>query len=698
MRLSHHDYTVACICPMGVELAPVIAVLDRAHFLLPTKRDQNSYTLGEIGGHNVVIAVLPETGTNSAAAMATQLLNDFPSIRFGLLVGVGGGVPDEEDGGMDMRLGDVVVSKPTGSFGGVVQYDLGKYTAQGGFERIGVLNKPPQLLLASIEQLQAHHQMEGSKIPDHIATMLQKFSAKEKEYSYPGAVHDQLFQAAYAHPGGRSCQNCDPQQLVVRNPRRNANPTIHYGTIGSANSMVKDSAIRDKLKRDYGVICVEMEAAGLMDSFPCLVIRGICDYADSHKNKKWQPYAAATAAAYMKELLSVMPAQDVTKIPNASFQTANLDEAIIKCLNDLQVTDPAHDMERIENSKDTLLEDCYAWILKDPVLQEWRDGDTSSLLWINGDPGKGKTMLMIALVREILNHTPRISSAVTFFFCQATDPRLNNAASILRGLIWKLTMSRPQLASLFHKRYISDKYLLNGPNAIYSLFSTLSAMLEECPETFLLIDALDECNSGREWEQLLSLITKHAKSSSKAKWLLASRNNPDIKLLLEKESRMLSLELNEQHISQAVRAFIGQKTSELAVKKKYSLVLAEKVKNELITKADSTFLWVALACKRLLKVTPRKALSTLENLPPGLDGLYAQMMVQVLQCEDEDDKVLCLQILRSVSLAFRPLSMEELITTSGLPKGLLNNNSLPELIDFCGSFINIRGNILYFVH
>jgi nucleoside phosphorylase len=83
--------------------------------------------------------------------------------------------------------------------------------------------------------------------------------------------------------------------------------------------VVKNAAQREKLKSDdLDIICVEMEAAGLMDSFPCLVIRGICDYADSHKNKKWQPYAAATAAAYMKEILSIILAQEVTKIPHAT--------------------------------------------------------------------------------------------------------------------------------------------------------------------------------------------------------------------------------------------------------------------------------------------------------------------------------------------------------------------------------------------
>jgi nucleoside phosphorylase len=304
---------------MGVELAPVKAMLDQPHPSLPTQRDQNSYTLGEMGGHNIVIAVLPEIGTNSAATVAIQLLNDFPSIRFGLLVGIGGGVPDEEDDVNDIRLGDVVVSKPTASFGGVVQYDLGKYSTDGGFERTGVLAKPPLLLRANVETLAADHRIKGSRVPQHLSDMLQQFPAMEEESSHPGARQkDQLFQAEYPHPGGRNCDNCDKQRIVKRDDRSNMNPKFHYGTIGSANTVVKDAGLREELRRALKVICVDMEAAGLMDSFPCLVIRGICDYADSHKNKKWQPYAAATAAAYMKELLCVIPQKDVAKVSPAT--------------------------------------------------------------------------------------------------------------------------------------------------------------------------------------------------------------------------------------------------------------------------------------------------------------------------------------------------------------------------------------------
>src|SRR4051812_12875675 len=166
-----NDYTVACICPMGVELAPVVAMLDEIHESLPTSRDHNAYTMGKIGAHNLVVAVMPEIGNNAAATVATQLLNDFPSIRFGLLVGIGGGVPGEgnED---DIRLGDVVVSQPTDTFGGVVQYDLGKRLVNGRFERTGQLNKPPAVLSANVQKLQGQHLREGSQIPVLLSEMV----------------------------------------------------------------------------------------------------------------------------------------------------------------------------------------------------------------------------------------------------------------------------------------------------------------------------------------------------------------------------------------------------------------------------------------------------------------------------------------------------------------------------------------------
>ena len=314
-RLTHDDYTVASICPMGVELAAMEGMLDEIHESLPSSRDQNSYTLGRIGTHNVVVVVMPEIGIGRAAVVATQLLNDFPSIRFGLLVGIGGGIPSDED---DIRLGDVVVSKPSGTFGGVVQFDMGKMAEDGVFQRTGSLNKPPAVLNGNVHRLQAQQLRLGSQIPRLISEMLEKYPKMVGKYSFQGVENDHLFESAYPHHQGRTCEDCDTTKIVRRDARFGTDPQIHYGTIGSSNMVIKDSSTRDRLRKDLGVLCVEMEAAGLMDNFPCLVIRGICDYSDSHKNQRWQAYAAAAAAAYTKELLCIIPRNQLAETRSAA--------------------------------------------------------------------------------------------------------------------------------------------------------------------------------------------------------------------------------------------------------------------------------------------------------------------------------------------------------------------------------------------
>jgi len=291
-------------------------MLDEEHQdLPPDANDTNLYTLGCIGQHNVVVACLPagQIGTNSAAAVAAQMKSKFASIRFGLMVGIGGGVPS---GKSDIRLGDVVVSQPCMEHGGVIQYDFGK-TTPSGFVRTGFINTPPTLLLNALTKLKANNLRYRSNLLKYLSALndLPEFTRKNV-----GA--DILFESTYNHVGGSTCEQCSRDRLVERTLRGSQEIAVHYGTIASGNQVMKDGITRDRLSSELGgVLCFEMEAAGLMNNFPCLVIRGICDYADSHKNKEWQPYAAATAAAYAKEVLSVIPAAEVAT-------TCTVDEAI----------------------------------------------------------------------------------------------------------------------------------------------------------------------------------------------------------------------------------------------------------------------------------------------------------------------------------------------------------------------------------
>lgn len=299
------------MCALPVELAAAQLMLDERHANLKRDlddNDENLYILGSICGHNVVIVSLPggRIGNNPAAAIATQMRATFKGLRFGLMVGIGGGVPSAE---VDIRLGDVVVSQPDKTFGGVVQYDSGK-TTPSGFARTGSLNSPPHMLLTAVAHVRANELCGGSKVLEHIAK-LERIPKFQRSKTGP----DVLFEAAYDHEGGQTCDACSADRQETRQPRDGEEGVVvHYGTIASGNQVIKNAAERDQLSAELGgILCFEMEAAGLMNSFPCLVIRGICDYADSHKNKTWQPYAAGVAAAYAKEVLSVIPAVEVTK-------------------------------------------------------------------------------------------------------------------------------------------------------------------------------------------------------------------------------------------------------------------------------------------------------------------------------------------------------------------------------------------------
>ena len=209
-----------------------------------------------------------------------------------------------------------MVSKPTRNFGGVVQFDRGKTLSDGKLTRTGSLAKPPSVLSAHVAQLSGIHEARGNQ----IKTFLSKLNPHMKKggYTYRDSQQDLLFWANYIHPDEENCEKCDTAKLVKRYLRDGDDiPGIHYGTIGSSNSVIKDGEFRDKLRKELGIICVEMEAAGLMDDFPCLVIRGICDYADTHKKDHWPRYAAATAAAYAKELLSTIPSTEIATAPVA---------------------------------------------------------------------------------------------------------------------------------------------------------------------------------------------------------------------------------------------------------------------------------------------------------------------------------------------------------------------------------------------
>jgi nucleoside phosphorylase len=309
-------YTVGWICAISTEYVAAQAFLDEKHdrpeFVSPN--DNNDYTLGKVGRHNIVIAVLPdgEYGTSSAAMVARDMMHSFPNIRIGLMVGIGGGAPSKQH---DIRLGDIVVSATRDGKGGVFQYDFGKTIQKQSFQTTGFLDQPPVILRTAMNGLKTQYEIEGHQIEEAIDNILEKKARLRKKYKRPDPSTDRLCQSEILHDATNCATVCgsDPSKLVLRSKRSEDedNPEIHYGLIASANQLMKDASVRDKLVTEKDVLCFEMEAAGLMNHFPCLVIRGICDYSDSHKNKEWQGYAAMAAAAYAKDLLNRIPPNKV---------------------------------------------------------------------------------------------------------------------------------------------------------------------------------------------------------------------------------------------------------------------------------------------------------------------------------------------------------------------------------------------------
>ncbi|KAF2822340.1 purine and uridine phosphorylase [Ophiobolus disseminans] len=320
---KNHQFTIGWICPLPLEKEAARLVLDE-EYPQEEVQYQNVYYLGGcIGEHKVVIGVQRRIGLTGAAILAEKMRAGFPNIKYFLLVGIAGGVPRYGPAGAvsEIVLGDVVVSSPRGNHGGVLQYDKGAWEGQGQLNYRGHTNGVPGDLMAAVNNFRAEG-WSKTNITEVLKQMRGKLNQEQKhQYDDPGPGRDRLFQDTYEHKGTElnDCKTCCDADYVDsrydrgdRATRLVDRPSVHFGNIASSNQLQISAVERNRVQQEHDVICFEMEAAGVMDEYPCVVVRGICDYADSHKNKGWQNYAAATAAAYAKGLLSRIPAVDTT--------------------------------------------------------------------------------------------------------------------------------------------------------------------------------------------------------------------------------------------------------------------------------------------------------------------------------------------------------------------------------------------------
>ncbi|KAK9425516.1 putative Beta transducin-like protein HET-E2C*40 [Seiridium unicorne] len=377
-------------------------------------------------------------------------------------------------------------------------------------------------------------------------------------------------------------------------------------------------------------------------------------------------------------------------------QNPQLEASIDQCLAHLRLSDPRDDRSRIMSAKGGLLKDAYRWVLEYEDFQQWRGDSDSHLLWIKGDPGKGKTMLLCGVIKE-LSCASVDQCFVSYFFCQATDTSLNNAIAVLRGLIYMLVRQDRSLAKhLYEEWKIAGQRLFEDVNAWDALTRIFTSMIQDNQHSKLVfvIDALDECVNNRA--KLLDFITRQSQTGQ-AKWLVSSRNWLEVEERLEIATRKvrLSLELNATSISAAVKIYIRHQVDELQRSKNLDHAKRNEIMEYLTKNADGTFLWVALVCERLRPsgVRARHIMQELRCYPSGLDSLYDRMIQYI---DNSLDSELCREILSIVAVTYRPLSVVELavlIESEPLPLA-----ELREVIESCGSFLTIREDVVYFVH
>ncbi|GME38958.1 uncharacterized protein K452DRAFT_362792 [Neofusicoccum parvum] len=335
---------------------------------------------------------------------------------------------------------------------------------------------------------------------------------------------------------------------------------------------------------------------------------------------------ATTAEEQYSKLDQISSAiQEQTKQQNAIHES----DEYKSCLKDLYVTDPRDDKKRLESLKGGLLKDSYKWVLENSDFKRWRDDPQSRLLWVKADPGKGKTMLLCGIIDELqkLNtaHHP------VYFFCQATDSRINSATAVLRGLVYFLVDQQPSLISHVREKYNgAGEKAFTDANAWVAMEKIFTNILndENLEKTYLIVDALDECTTGLD--ALLDFIAQNCSLSSRVKWIISSRNWPNIEERLQQAGHKvkLSLELNAESVSAAVSTFIKHKVDNLANLKE-DKELQEAVLKHLKSNANDTFLWVALVQKYLYWL---ESLSLCKAMSKGVDSMAKlEMLVQTLE-------------------------------------------------------------------
>ncbi|KAJ5819321.1 hypothetical protein N7474_004912 [Penicillium riverlandense] len=696
------NYTVGWICAITTEYVAAQAFLDEQHEgpkYLPS-HNENKYTLGRIGIHNVVISALPldSYGTSSAARVARDMLQSFPNVRICLMVGIGGGAPSPKN---DIRLGDIVVSLPLNDQSSVIQYDFGKTIEGQSFYPTSFHDQPPIVLRAAVNRLQAQYEIKGHQLKELVRHALREQPRLRKRYKRPDRESDRLYQSQVVHPpspevGSNCTRDCgdDSTSLVLRYPRSEGedNPAIHYGLIASANQLIKDALIRDKLAAEMGVLCFEMEAAGLMKHFPCLVIRGICDYSDSHKNKEWQGYAAIVAAAYAKDLLCEIAPQQLEReeriieiirprVDLMARTTDRLDQnlAFDKLPDELPLASGAEYGSYLDQNEAECLPGTRTELLQQ--IEEWVSSPGGKcLFWLNGMAGTGKSTIS-RTVAKLLKETNQLGAS---FFFKGGEGDRGNATKLFPTLVRQLVLKCPGLITGVRKTLSDDPDVASKSlseqfdKLLLQPLLNLDQFSQQPQIAVIVIDALDECKHDEDVLNIIRLLPLLQKARVvRLRVFLTSRPELPIRLgfqnIANNDYQGLTFhEISKKAMENDISLFLKDRFAKIRLERHISRDWpGNNVIHSIITFSVPSFICAVLVC-RFLENPHIDPVDSLTKILPQLTeeskqrGTYSQILNRLLnkriECERQESGD-CETEYDNENSAYNPSDIESIFST-----------------------------------
>ncbi|KAF3283208.1 hypothetical protein TWF970_001186 [Orbilia oligospora] len=682
---TREEYTIGWICALPKEQIAAVPMLDQRHSdpkLYKSPNDTNAYFFGSIGRHDVVITCLPLKcyGTNRTAKAAAQMLNNFPSIKITFMVGIGAGIPTK------VELGDVVVGTEW------AQWDFGKVNGDGVFEHTGRKCFPPDELLSVMSKIRTEHSLRGyTQIPEYIQNLGMERPHLASEYCLrPDATEK-----------SQSTLNRNPEDI-----------RIHYGLIASGNQVVKDAKVRDDInKRLEGqVLCLEMEAAGLV-GIPAVVIRGICDYADSNKNDDWQEYAAAVAAACAKEFItSIEPAAArEIQISREDFDRVVNEIAILR--GSLAGDEERKILEWITPIDDSAQHNDFFnrrqpgtgnWFLNSSKYQNWLH-TPKSILYCPGIPGAGKTILTSVVINDLLDrysYDPAVGIAYIYFnFQGSAHLRIDDLLSNLLKQLLRIQNTLPK-----YIRQLYNRYRGGGRPSRAEIMDSIHAISAAYSRFFIIIDALDEYEERSEFLEKVFEIHELQQLGIFA----TSRPIPDIKDKFKGKETYTECEIRASDGD--VRLYLEGQILRLGTNAIKSN--KEIIKNRISGLVQGMFLLAHLQFEAIKGMTTLKAIrqilggfgsgGTASN--SAYDSTYRSIMERIRG--NDKQSATTLKVLAWIACASRRLTKAELQHAIAVepeaPTGIDNDNisDIEDLISPCLGLVTIdkESNIVRLIH